>query len=121
MTDFVEALKDLARDCDCAVLLAHHTKKEAADKPVMDSARGASALSASLRVMLMLTTPPAPSPKSGQPVPEGRPARVELHVVKSNNAKKGDRLAVFESASVKLDNAGDDEVADEVGVLTPVG
>jgi hypothetical protein len=122
MTGFVESLKDLASECNCAIMIAHHTKKEAGNKISMDSARGASAFPASLRAMVMLIEAPPPAgPAGGNGNAVGAPKRVHLHWLKRNNGPLPEGPVVFERGSVSLDNGDAENPPDEVGVLNLIG
>ncbi len=120
MTGFVEGLKDLASECNCAIMIAHHTKKEAGNKISMDSARGASAFPASLRSMMMLVEAPPPAHSAGGNAVQA-PKRVNLHWLKRNNGPLPEAPEVFERGSVSIENGDAENPPDEVGLLIPIG
>lgn len=108
MSLLVEELQKVARAGDCAVMVIHHAKKDA--RPgTMDAARGASALVAGARNVLMLS-------EAGSVAASGNgtaSVEVTLTCVKSNNAASGWPIR-FQRASIDLPNG------DTVSALVPV-
>jgi hypothetical protein len=118
MTLLLGAFNAIARDHNCAVAFAHHTKKEGATKISLESARGATALGASARNVLGLVhvTEAKDTPGSDQSPAQ----RVMLLCLKSNNASTSQGSVTFERSMINLLNGARDAASDEVGVLTPV-
>jgi hypothetical protein len=121
--------RDVARRCDCSVMLIHHAKKYSsgmAGDP--DAGRGAGALTGVARIVATLfnMTEGEASGFADQKMADGTPFDPEQRnrYIRFDDAKANQSLVSikakwFYKTSISLDNAGDGEPADEVGVLIP--
>jgi hypothetical protein len=116
MVKAAAAWRRVAREGNCAVILAHHVRKGPVDN--IDAARGAKALSDSARIGLLLSTmSEEEAEKLGVPV-DDRLGYVRLDDAKANLAKRAGKARWFQLSDVTLDNAQDPyQRGDEVGVV----
>ncbi len=112
---------DIARACNCAVYLVHHTTKNAGDRAgSADVIRGASAVVNSARMAATLVVMTKDEAELLGVPEEKRFRYVRYDDAKANQALIGAR-SWFEKVSVTIGNgpAGDSTGADEVGALRP--
>jgi RecA/RadA recombinase len=121
--------RDIARKTNTSVMLIHHAKKYSgnmAGDP--DAGRGAGALTGVARIVATLfgmTEKEADGFADQQCVdgtifdPEQRNRYIRFDDAKANQSLVSIKSKWFYKTSVSLDNAGDGEPADEVGVLVP--
>ena len=112
---------DIARACNCAVYLVHHTTKNAGDRAgSADVIRGASAVVNSARMAATLFVMTKEEAELLGVDEEKRFRYVRYDDAKANQSLVGAR-AWFEKVSVTIGNgpAGDSTGADEVGALRP--
>jgi AAA domain len=116
MVKAAAAWRRVAREGNCAVILAHHVRKGPVDN--IDAARGAKALSDSARIGLLLSTmTEEEAEKLGIPA-DDRLGYVRLDDAKANLAKRAGKARWFKLSDVTLDNAQDPyQRGDEVGVV----
>jgi hypothetical protein len=116
MVKAAAAWRRVARDGNCAVILAHHVRKGPVDS--IDAARGAKALSDSARIGLLLSTmTEAEAEPLGIPADE-RLRYVRLDDAKANLAKRAGKARWFQLSEITLDNAQPPyQRGDEVGVV----
>lgn len=110
--------REVARRCDCAVVLVHHTGKPPAAAPdswvgSLSASRGASSLGGVARIVRTLfSTSEKDAERLGIP-PEERHRWVRLDDAKANLALASGQARWFERVSVTIANG------EEVGVLVP--
>jgi AAA domain len=121
--------RDVARRTNSSIMLIHHTKKYStgmAGDP--DAGRGASALTGVARVVgtLFNMTDKEAAVFADQKLtdgsvfdPDNRNRYIRFDDAKANQSLVSRRAKWFFKTSVSLENASDDEPADEVGVLVP--
>jgi hypothetical protein len=114
----VKRWKQLARDTSCAVILVHHTKKLGGREVTAEDGRGAIALRDAARVVLTLN-PMSQSEAGTFGVNDAslRRSLVRIDTGKANRAPPG-AATWIKLESQCLDNDGDGEPADFVGVAT---
>lgn len=106
MNAAVKAWNHVAEECDCAVLIIHHTRKGAiAGDP--DSARGAGSMIGAVRVNLTVSTMCKEEAEQLGVPEEARRRTIRLDDAKQNLTPAGDALW-FQLQSVALDNGDDD-------------
>lgn len=114
----VKAWSRVAKDTGCCILLSHHTNKAGSQEVSAMSARGASALTAAARSVLVLSQMTT-SEANGLGIPEGERKRfVKVRDDKHNRAPVG-KEDWFELRSVCLGNGAEGRPSDNVGVMVP--
>jgi len=111
--------REIARRCNCAVLLVHHTRKFGAEAGNMDSARGGGALVGVARIVSTLFAMTEEEAVIFGVTEEERHQYLRFDDAKANLSLVTFAARWFTKKTVTLPNAGDDEPADEVGVLVP--
>lgn len=121
--------RDVARKTNSAVFLVHHAKKYAQHMAGdMDAARGGGALSGVARIVstLFAMTGKEATAFAEQTTgrgnkfnPDDRHRYIRYDDAKANFDLISPAARWFKKESISLDNAGDDEPADQVGVLIP--
>lgn len=96
------AWRRVAREGNCAVLLAHHVRKGTVDS--IEAARGAKALTDSARVGLLLSSMTDQEALSLGVSPEERLAYIRLDDAKANLAPRASRASWFHLNTVHLPN-----------------
>lgn len=110
--------REVARRCDCAVVLVHHTGKPPAAAPdswvgSLSASRGASSLAGVARIVRTLFSMSEKDAERLGLAPEDRHRWVRLDDAKANLALASAKARWFERLSVTIANG------DEVGVLVP--
>lgn len=121
MNIVLSAWRDLARDCKCSVMLVHHTGKGAsATAGDANAGRGASAITAAVRISMTLMTM-SDEDRKGLNLPEDfeRHRYVRLDDAKANLTLLSSKSRWYEKLSINLNNGRDGIPADEVGALVP--
>ena len=117
--------REVARRCNVAVILVHHTKKYAHDMAGdVDAARGASALIGVARIVSTLFGMSKTEAQVMGVTDEDRHDYLRYDDAKANLNRKSPFAKWFKKVSITLDNARDDIPGDEVGALiawTPPG
>jgi hypothetical protein len=114
--------REVARRTNAAIFLVHHTRKYAHDMAGdPDAGRGAGALTGVARIVATLFTM---TEKEAERLIPKRPIEDRVKYIRFDDAKANLNLLTinarwFEKITVRLPNSGEDEPADEVGVLTP--
>jgi hypothetical protein len=112
--------RDIARLTNAAVLLVHHTRKFSNEPGEMDASRGGGSL---LGVARVVSTVFSMSEREAKAFDlkdyDERHKYLRFDDAKANLSLVTFKARWFEKHTYKLDNAGDDEPADEVGVLKP--
>lgn len=112
--------REVARRCNVAVVLVHHTKKYAHDMAGdVDAARGASALIGVARIVSTLFGMSKTEAQVMGVTEEDRHDYLRYDDAKANLNKKSPFAKWFKKVSITLDNARDDIPGDEVGALIP--
>jgi hypothetical protein len=111
--------REIARRTNAAVLLVHHTKKYGAEAGNPDASRGASALTGVARVVSTLFPMTEKEAETMDIDPDDRNSYLRFDDAKANMTLVTFAARWFKKKTFTLDNAGDDEPADEVGVLIP--
>ena len=109
----------IARKTNAAVMLVHHTRKFGAEAGNMDSARGGGALVGVARIvstLFQMTQQEAAIYDVGE---EERHKYLRFDDAKANLTLVTFAAKWFTKQTIPLPNAGDDEPADEIGVLMP--
>jgi len=102
MIQAAAAWRRVARECNCAVLLAHHVRKGPVDN--IESARGAKALSDSARVGLLLSTMTEEDAEALGIQSEKRLQYVRLDDAKANMAPRASKASWFHLDNIALNN-----------------
>jgi hypothetical protein len=102
MIQAAAAWRRVARECNCAVLLAHHVRKGPVDS--VDSARGAKALTDSARIGLLLSTMTKEDAEALGISEDNRLQYVRLDDAKANMAPRASKASWFHLDNVSLDN-----------------
>ena len=102
MIQAAAAWRRVARECNCAVLLAHHVRKGPVDN--IESARGAKALSDSARVGLLLSTMTEDDAEALGIQSEKRLQYVRLDDAKANMAPRASKASWFHLDNIALNN-----------------
>jgi hypothetical protein len=103
MIQAASAWRRVAREGECAVLLAHHVRKGPVDS--IESARGAKALTDSARVGLLLSTMTEEDAEALGVQSDDRLQYVRLDDAKANMAPRAPKASWFHLDNVTLDNA----------------
>jgi AAA domain len=112
--------REVARRCNVAVILVHHTKKYAHDMAGdVDAARGASALIGVARIVSTLFSMSKTEAQVMSVKDDERHDYLRYDDAKANLNKKSPFAKWFKKVSITLDNARGDIPGDEVGALTP--
>lgn len=112
--------REVARRCNVAVVLVHHTKKYAHDMAGdVDAARGASALIGVARIVSTLFGMSKTEAQVMNVLEEDRNDYLRYDDAKANLNKKSPFAKWFQKVSITLDNARDAIPGDEVGALIP--
>jgi hypothetical protein len=112
--------REVARRCNVAVILVHHTKKYAHDMAGdVDAARGASALIGVARIVSTLFGMSKTEAQVMSVTEENRHDYLRYDDAKANLNKKSPFAKWFKKISITLDNARGDIPGDEVGALEP--
>jgi hypothetical protein len=112
--------REVARRCNVAVILVHHTKKYAHDMAGdVDAARGASALIGVARIVSTLFGMSKTEAQVMNVTEEERHDYLRYDDAKANLNKKSPFAKWFKKVSITLDNARGDIPGDEVGALEP--
>jgi hypothetical protein len=111
-------LRDIARDTRCAVLLMHHIRKGEATPGDIDAGRGGGSLGALSRFAMTMTRM-KPQDADALGISGQHANKVRLDSGKASYLPSVDRALWFQFVTYTLDNAGDGEPADTVGVLVP--
>ena len=113
--------REVARRCNVAVVLVHHTKKYAQDMAGdVDAARGASALIGVARIVSTLFGMSKTEAQGMSVLEEERHDYLRYDDAKANLSKKSPFAKWFKKISITLDNnARDDIPGDDVGALVP--
>jgi hypothetical protein len=112
--------REVARRCNVAVILVHHTKKYAHDMAGdVDAARGASALIGVARIVSTLFGMSKTEAQAMGVKEEDRHDYLRYDDAKANLNKKSPFAKWFKKISITLDNARGDIPGDEVGALEP--
>jgi len=111
-------LRNIARDTRCAVLLMHHIRKGEAKPGDIDAGRGGGSLGALSRFALTMTRM-TPQDADALGISGKHANKVRLDSGKASYLPSVEKAMWFQFASYTLDNAGDGEPADDVGVLVP--
>lgn len=112
--------RDVARKTNAAVLLVHHAKKYAqnmAGDP--DAGRGGGALTGVARIVATLFNVTEKEAQQFKIEPEERNRYIRFDDAKANLSLVSAFAKWFRKESISIDNAGDGEPADDVGVLIP--
>lgn len=118
MNIVLSAWRDLARTLDCAVLIVHHTGKAGANSAGdANASRGASAITAAVRISMTLMG--MTKEEAAELGVTERNRFVRIDDAKTNLTLKSDRSSWFEKLSVNLENGTDDDPPDSVGALLP--
>jgi AAA domain len=118
MVKAAAAWRQVARDGNCAVLLAHHVRKGAVTD--IESARGAKALTDSARIGLLLSHMTADEAASLRVPADKRLSYVRLHDAKANLSPRATEASWFHLDNIKLENSTAKYPAgDSVAVLAP--
>jgi hypothetical protein len=111
--------REIARRTNAAVLLVHHTKKYGAEPGSPDASRGGSSLTGVARIVSTLFPMTNREAEAMGIEPSKRANYLRYDDAKANLTLVTFAARWFEKKTITLDNAGDDEPADEVGVLSP--
>ena len=111
--------RDIARETNCAVMLVHHTRKFNAEAGDMDSARGGGALVGVARVVSTLFAMTEEEAGIYGITNDDRHLYLRFDDAKANLSLVTFKAKWFKKKTFTLPNAGDDEPADDVGVLEP--
>jgi AAA domain len=112
--------REVARLTTASVLLVHHTGKYAQNMAGdMDAGRGGGSLSGVARIVCTLFNMTEAEATGFKVKPEDRNRYIRFDDAKANQALVSLAARWFEKQGYRLDNAGDDEPADEVGILKP--
>ena len=111
--------RQIARDTGAAVMLVHHTRKFGAEAGNMDSARGGGALVGVARIVSTLFAMTEEEAVIFGVKPDDRHLYLRFDDAKANLSLVTFAARWFTKETITLPNAGDDELADEVGVLKP--
>jgi hypothetical protein len=112
------AWRRVAREGDCAVLLAHHIRKGIADS--IEAARGAKALTDSARVGLLLSTMTETDAAALGITEEDRQSYIRLDDAKANMAPRAGKASWFHIGTCKLGNGTPEYPnGDSVAVVEP--
>ena len=116
--------REVARRCNCAVLLVHHTRKYASSEQAgdMDAARGAGALVGIARLVATVFTMSTKEYEAFELDPDTDGERVRF--IRFDDAKANQNLLTvrarwFFKKTYTLPNGKGSEPSDEVGVLRP--
>jgi AAA domain len=115
--------REIATDCDCSVLLFHHTPKAAgSDNSAGDanSLRGGGSLTGQARFVYTMFAMSKQDAKDYGVTAEDRPSYVRWDWAKSNMAPGHGEAQWWRKVGVSLDNADELRPSDHVGVLRPV-
>lgn len=107
MIQAAAAWRRVARDGNCAVLLAHHVRKGLVES--IEASRGAKALTDSARIGLLLSTMTEEEAEALGTPPETRLQYVRLDDAKANMAARAPKASWFHLGHVTLDNADANE------------
>lgn len=110
----------VARKTNAAVMLVHHAKKYAqnmAGDP--DAGRGGGALAGVARIVATLFNMTEKEAESFHIDPEHRTKYIRFDDAKANLSLVSAFAKWFEKKSISIENAGEGEPADDVGVLAP--
>jgi hypothetical protein len=111
---------EIARPCNCAVYLVHHTTKYAnGNAGDANIARGAGAIVNSTRITATLMPMTADEAQALGVDPELRNRYVRYDDAKANQSLLSGRGNWFEKISVEIGNGGGFQQPDEVGALAP--
>jgi hypothetical protein len=113
-------LREIATDCNCSVLLFHHTPKVSnSDTAAGDATalRGGGALVGQARFVFTMFNMTKKDAKEYGVSAEERPSFVRIDDAKSNMAAMSGEPTWFQKLSVGLDNAAGVRPSDQVGVL----
>lgn len=105
MVQAAAAWRRIARECNCAVILAHHVRKGLVDS--IEAARGAKALTDSARIGLLLSTMTKEEADSLGIAETERLQYVRLDDAKANMSARAPAATWFHLDNVTLDNADD--------------
>jgi|GEM_PF-5714257 len=113
---------DIAKDCNCGILLITHTRKGAKESPGdQDITRGAGALVASARNMFTLLSMTKNDAEEFGIADDERHKFVRLDDAKQNLSERSDgKGRWFRKHSYSLNNGTENQAGDSVGVLRPV-
>jgi hypothetical protein len=112
------AWRRVAREGNCAVLLAHHVRKGVVDS--IEAARGAKALTDSARIGLLLSTMSEADASALGIEPDDRQQYIRLDDAKANMAPRAAKASWFRLATCKLGNGTEAYPnGDSVAVVEP--
>ena len=111
--------REIARRTGAAVMLVHHTRKYGAEAGDMDSARGGGALVGVARIVSTLFLMTEEEAFACDVNVEERHEYLRFDDAKANLTLVTFAAKWFKKKTIILPNAGDNEPADEVGVLVP--
>jgi hypothetical protein len=111
--------REIARRTNSAVLLVHHTRKYGAEAGSMEAARGGSALIGVARIVSTLFGMTEDEAKAFNINPDDRGSYLRFDDAKANLTLVTFQARWFTKETVTLPNAGENEPADDVGVLKP--
>ena len=109
----------IARECNCAVMLVHHTRKFNAEAGDMDSARGGGALVGVARIVSTLFQMTEEEAVIFNVKPDERHLYLRFDDAKANLSLVTFTARWFCKKTYVLPNGSEDEPADEIGVLMP--
>jgi hypothetical protein len=111
--------REIARRCNCAVMLVHHTRKFNAEAGDMDSARGGGALVGVARIVSTLFQMTPEEAAIFGVTDEERHLYLRFDDAKANLTLVTFAARWFLKKTFTLPNGSDDEPPDEIGVLVP--